>query len=472
MPAPPQHFEFVVIGGGSAGYAAARTAANDFKLRTAVIDGSDTLGGLCILKGCMPSKALIESSNRGRDIRDASEFGLRSQGLDVDLAAIIQRKRRLIDDFSSYRQGQLEGGSFELIRGTASFEDEHTLKVILKDSNETTHITADTFCIATGSLINTIDLPGLTETGFLTSDDLLDAETLPDSITVLGGGAIALEMACYLEGIGKEVSVVQRSAQLLRGADADVAQALEAAMKSRGIEIYTGTGLRKVTTQGQSKAVHFEHLGHSREVAADEILYALGRAPNTKGLNLEALGIQMRARHIAADHSMATSLPHIFAAGDVTGPHEIVHIAIEQGEIAAHNAAILVGKSARSPRRIDYRLKLYGVFSAPQVAWVGLTSDEAINQGMDIACATYPFDDHGKSLIMNEKHGFVKLIQDRQSHKLIGAAVVGPEAVELIHEIVVAMHFNATPGDLLSIPHYHPTLSEIWTYPAEDLAGG
>ena len=167
---------------------------------------------------------------------------------------------------------------------------------------------------------------------------------------------------------------------------------------------------------------------------------------------------------------MATSIPHIFAAGDVTGPHEIVHIAIEQGEIIAQNTAILLGKSDKGLREIDYRLKLYGVFSTPQVAWVGMTSDEAANQELDFACATYPFDDHGKSMIMNEMHGFVKLIMNKQTGELIGGAVVGPEAVELIHEIVVAMHFRSTAKDLLSIPHYHPTLSEIWSYPAEELA--
>jgi len=470
MPASPQHFEFIVIGGGSGGYAAARTAANDFNLTTAVIDGSDTLGGLCILKGCMPSKALIESSNRSRDIREASEFGIQTGEVSVDLPAIIKRKRRLIDDFAGYRQEQLEGGAFELVRGTAGFIDEHTLEVKLKDSQESIQVTADTICIATGSKIMPIDLPGLTETGFLTSDDILNAEDLPDTITVLGGGAIALEMACYLEGLGKKVSIIQRSGQLLRGIDADVAMALEEAMKARGIKILTGTGLSKVESRDGLKVVHFEHRGQAEEIASEEILYALGRIPNTANLNLADVNIELRGRHIAADLSMATTRPHIFAAGDVTGPHEIVHLAIEQGEIAAHNAAILLGKSNKSPRQIDYRLKLYGVFSTPQVAWVGMTSDEAVNQELDISSATYPFDDHGKSMIMNELHGFVKLIQDNKTGKLIGGFVVGPEAVDLIHEIVVAMHFHASAKDLLSIPHYHPTLSEIWQYPAEELA--
>lgn len=470
MSASPQHFEFVIIGGGSAGYAAARTAANDFGLKTAVIDGSDTLGGLCILKGCMPSKALIESANRSRDIREAAEFGLNSSDLQVDLPAIIKRKQALIDDFAEYRQEQLENAAFELIRGTASFENKHSLKVNLRGSDETVTITADTICIATGSRVNVINLPGLHESGYLTSDDILDAENLPDSVTVLGGGAIALEMACYLEGIGKKVTVIQRSGQLLRGCDSDVAQALEVAMKSRRIEIHTGTELRKVEVRNDLKVVYFEQAGQAKEIAADEILYALGRSPNTDSLNLESLNIKLRGRHIATDPSMATSKAHIFAAGDVTGPHEIVHIAIEQGEIAAQNAAILLGKSDKANRQIDYRLKLYGVFSNPAVAWVGMSSDEAVSQGIDFSCASYPFNDHGKSMIMNEMHGFVKLIQNNKTGEIIGGAVVGPEAVELIHEIVVAMHFKSTAKQLASIPHYHPTLSEIWGYPAEELA--
>ncbi|MFK5921842.1 MAG: NAD(P)/FAD-dependent oxidoreductase [Verrucomicrobiota bacterium] len=470
MSASPQHYEFIVIGGGSAGYAAARTAANDFDLKTAVIDGADKLSGLCILRGCMPSKALIESSNRSRDIREAAEFGLISDVPQVDLPAIIQRKNRLIDDFASYRSEQLENGNFDLIRGSASFVDEHSLQVQLKDSDETITITADTICIATGSHIDVIKLPGLTESGFLTSDDILEAESLPDSITVLGGGAIALEMACYLEGIGKKVTIIQRSGQVLRGCDADVAQALEAGMTSRGIKVHTGTGLRRVEIRDGKKVVHYEQAGQNKEVASDEILYALGRAPNTQSLNLEAIGLEMRGRHIAANSSMATSIAHIFTAGDVTGPHEIVHIAIEQGEILAQNAAILLGKSTKKTRHIDYRLKLYGVFSTPEVAWVGLTSDEAVNQEIDFSCASYPFNDHGKSMIMNEMHGFVKLIKNNATDQIIGGVVVGPEAVDLIHEIVVAMHFKSTAAQLAAIPHYHPTLSEIWTYPAEELA--
>lgn len=203
-----------------------------------------------------------------------------------------------------------------------------------------------------------------------------------------------------------------------------------------------------------------------------KILQALGRSPNTDGLSLENAGVEFAddGKKVGTNLQQATSQPHIFAAGDVCGPHEIVHIAIEQGEIAAENAAILLGKSDGSPREMNYRLKLLGILTHPEVAMVGMSETEAKAEGRAVKADSYPFDDHGKSMVMGETHGFVKLIADAETGEIVGGAVVGPEAVDLIHEIVVAMHFKATAADLAKVPHYHPTLSEIWTYPAEELA--
>lgn len=463
-------YDFIVIGGGSGGYAAARSAC-DFGMKVAVVDGSEKLGGLCILRGCMPSKALIESANRARAIRHSETFGLSVSGLSVDTKAIIERKRELIDDFASYRTEQLQSGKFDLYRGHACFVDDHTLEVKLLDGGSE-KLSFRSACIATGSVVKEIPIRGLSETGYWISDDILEAETLPESVIVLGGGAIALEMACYLEGLGKEVTVIQRSDQLLSGSDRDVADALKGAIEGRSnLDIFVGTSITEVkrNASGQ-KEVFFQHDGESKSVAAAEILQALGRKPNTHHLNLEGIGIPVASSgHVVCDHYQQTVLPHIFAAGDVCGPHEVVHIAIEQGEKAAENAAIHLEMKEGAKRKIDYRLKLLGIFTDPQVAMVGLTESEAKEQGLDFRAASYPFDDHGKSMIMGELHGFVKLLADSTTGKLLGGAVVGPEAVELIHEIVVAMNFGATASEFLEIPHYHPTLSEIWTYPAEDL---
>ena len=470
MPIDKQ-YDFVVIGGGSAGYAAARTAV-DHGLSTAVIDGARTLGGLCILRGCMPSKTLIESADRFRAIREADEFGLKAENPGVDPSAIIARKRRLIGEFAEYRQEQLEDGRFDLIRASANFTASNRLQISpLNDDDPSEEILFRTACVATGSVVTRLDLPGLEETGYLTSDEVLELEAPPESVIVLGGGAIALEMACYFEGIGKKVTVVQRSPHLLTGTDHDVADALEAAMRDRGIEMFTGTSLRsfEINQEGQ-KVVNFDHQGEPTQVVGAELVLALGRQPNTSGLELEAAGIQLNGRQISANAEMATSTPHIFAAGDVCGPHEVVHTAIEQGETAAHNAAQLLAARPSPARSMDYRLKLYGIFTHPSVGTVGLSEREAAEQGREIEVATYPFDDHGKSMVKGEIAGFVKMIADASSGELLGAAAIGPEAVELIHELVVALHFRCTAADFLRIPHYHPTLSEIWTYPADDIA--
>ncbi|MEM7012280.1 MAG: FAD-dependent oxidoreductase [Verrucomicrobiota bacterium] len=457
-------FDFVVLGGGSAGYAAARTA-HDLGLKAAVIDGSEVLSGLCILRGCMPSKTLIESANRNRTLQRASEFGLRASGLEVKGNEIVERKRRLIGEFADYRTEQLEDGRFELIRGMGKFLDATKVEVSLREGG-TQIVESKTWLIATGSVIFAPQLPGLEEVGYLTSDDVLDLSEIPESIVVLGGGPIALEMAHYLEGVGSKVTVIQRSAHTLKSMDTDLAEVVEAASRERGIDVFCGTKLTRVEAE---KKVFFEHEGEEKCVEAAEILVALGRKPATASLELAAAGVDENRGRVVTSSTQQTSAPNIFAAGDVCGPLEVVHLAIEQGEVAAHNAAIQLGK-AEGEKRMDYRLKLFGVFTEPQVAMVGATEAELKAEGRDYKAESFPFDDHGKSMVMGETHGFVKLMADTSTGEILGGSVVGPEAVDLIHEIVVAMHFRSTAAQLAKVPHYHPTLSEIWTYPAEDLA--
>lgn len=466
-----QVYDLAVIGGGSGGYAAARTAVSE-GLKTVVIDGADELGGLCILRGCMPSKTLIESANRNLVIREAEDFGLRAEAGEPDTKAIIARKRRLIKEFSDYRAEQLQDGRFDLIRGHARFTDAQTLEIKPRDGGEAFSISAKSTVIATGSTITVPNIPGLEETGYVTSDDVLDQENVPDSVIVLGGGAIALEMAHYYDGIGKTVTVIQRSEHLLTGMDHDLADTLQEALQARGMKIFCGTSIQQVESTGAGlKKITFKHGDQETSVEAQEILCALGRKPNTEHLQADQAGIELNRGKIKVDHAMQTSAPHIFAAGDVASPHEIVHIAIDQGEKAATNAAKhLQGESTDTFLQMDYRMKLYGIFTEPQVASVGISELEAEEDGKKVLVETYPFNDHGKSMVHGTEHGFVKLIADAESKEILGGSVVGPEATELIHEIVVAMAFHATAGQLAAIPHYHPTLSEIWTYPAEDIA--
>jgi pyruvate/2-oxoglutarate dehydrogenase complex dihydrolipoamide dehydrogenase (E3) component len=234
-------FDYLVIGGGSAGYASASTAVK-LGLRVAVIDGARELGGLCILRGCMPSKALLESAQRAEAIRGAGEFGLRAEYFGADMAAIRARKQRLIGEFGEHRRGQLADGRFELLRGSAQFAGPHTVEVRLRDGG-LRRLEGRAFLLATGSEIRVPEVPGLRESGFLTSDEVLAADALPASVIVLGGGAIALELASYYAGLGVPATVIQRSAQVLREMDADVADELTRALHSRGIAVHRGTRL-------------------------------------------------------------------------------------------------------------------------------------------------------------------------------------------------------------------------------------
>lgn len=461
-------YDFIVIGGGSAGYAAASTAVRH-GLKTVVIEGGDEVGGLCILRGCMPSKTLLVSSQRAEYIRRAEEFGLKATYHGPDAVAIRDRKRRLIGEFADYRRQQLEDGRFEFIRGLAAFVDAHHLEVSLRDGG-TRRIEGKAFLIATGSTVHCADIPGLNETGYWTSDDLLDADHIPKSVIVLGGGAIALESAAFYAGVGSKVTIIQRSSHVLKESDVDVSEAVAEGMRHRGIEILTDTHLVRVGRKDGLKVVEFTHAGKDHSVAAEELICALGRHPTIKGLSLENAGVGTGKSGVTIHTTQQSQVDHIFAAGDVCGPHEIVHIAVQQGELAARNAARLQGKLDGALEKMDYTLKLFAVFSDPHVATVGLTEREAALLHYKVLTAKYPFADHGKSIVRGETHGFVKLIVEHDSRRILGAACVGPEASELIHEIVVAMGFGATAGALSRIPHYHPTLSEIWTYPAEELA--
>lgn len=484
-----REYDFISLGGGSAGYAAARTA-RALGLKTAVVEGGREVGGLCILRGCMPSKTVIESANRFLTLRRAAEFGLRADNIRVVESEILARKRRVVKEFADYRHGQLERGGFDFIRGNARFTGPHTLEIFPADNapdgtpgEPFLEIEARSAVIATGSRTACPPIPGLDEVDHWTSDDALELPTLPRTLIVLGAGAIGLEAAHHLSGLGVGVTVIQRSGHILKEADSDVSGALEGALTARGVRFYCGSKIIHVErdTETGGKRVWFERDGEKLSVVADQILCALGRQPNTGNLGLELAGVELDKKGgITTDpgqRAAGVDGGHLFAAGDVCGPYEIVHLAIQQGEIAARNAARMLGKLSGEPEAMDYRLRLFALFTEPQVATLGMTEREAAGRGLAVRSAKYAFADHGKAIVRGETDGFVKLIAaeadspEFRAGEIVGASAVGPEASEIIHEITVAMHFRATALDLVRVPHYHPTLSEIWTYPAEELAG-
>ncbi|MDH5762317.1 MAG: dihydrolipoyl dehydrogenase [Nitrospinota bacterium] len=452
------NYDVIVIGGGSGGYAAADTAQSA-GARVAIVDPGP-LGGLCILRGCMPTKTILRSSDIMALMQRAGEFGLAASDLKADLSAIIDRKNRLIREFADYRIGQLKNPRFTLIQDKAAFVSPTEIEV----SGQ--RLSAKSFIIATGSVIDQIPIPGLAKSGYLTSDDVLELKDQPESMIVLGAGPVAVELAQFYQRIGTQVTLIQRSPHILSFTDEDLARPVEDRLREEGMTLFTGTRLQEVSADGKSKTVRFQHEGKEKTVSAQSLFDALGRRPNTDGLNLDAAGVKMGEWGIGVDCSMRTSQPHIYAVGDVNGLHEVVHIAIQQGEIAGWNAT----HPDQTAREVDERLTANVVFTDPQVASVGLTEKDCRKKKIEYLAASYPFDDHGKSLCLGETHGHVKLLCDPTSGEIIGGHITGPEAGELIHQLIAIMYYKGTVRDLLTMPHYHPTLSEILTYPAEELA--
>jgi pyruvate/2-oxoglutarate dehydrogenase complex dihydrolipoamide dehydrogenase (E3) component len=465
-PATPE-FDVAVIGGGSAGFAAARTASC-LGAKVVVIEGGAQVGGLCILRGCMPSKSLLESAHRWHEIGRAREFGLVAKAVEVDMKCIQARKQHLIGGFAAYRRKQLRNGKFKLVRGLASFLDAQTLLVTRGRKQEL--VTASTFIVATGSVITRVPVPGLWETGCLTSDTALEADKIPKRLAILGGGVIAVELGQFFARVGSKTTILQRSNKIVRNYDPDVSLELVRAFEAERIDVRTGVKLLEVSKTGKGKKILYQRGKKREELVVDEILYAMGRAPALEGLKLENAGVKLVEGKLKVNDSLASTAPHIFAAGDAVGPHEVVHIAIQQGEMAARNAVNHLRGGHQVAEKIDYRLKALVTFTDPEIASVGLIETEAKAQGIEFLSASYPFNDHGKALIGGHEFGFVKLLAEKSRGEIIGAEIIGPHASDLIHELIAVMRYRGTAQELALMPHYHPTLAEIVTYPAEEIA--
>ena len=453
-------YDFIAIGGGSAGFNAARVAAG-LGLKTAVVDGAKELGGLCILRGCMPSKTLLYMAEVLHLARQGPKFGLKIPSARADLAAMQARKRRIIRDFAEYREKALQAGRFDLIRAHGRFADSHTLE--LSDGRR---IRGKNFLIGTGSVVATPPIPGLAESEAWTSDDVLDLDFTPPSVIVLGGGIVACELAQFLRRVGSRVTIIQRSKQLLRDHSREAADVVRAALEQEGIEVLTGTSLTGIARRGKSYRVTFEQGSRTLVRSAKHLFNALGRIPNTAGLRLETAGVSLDSTgRVRTNRWQQTSQPHIYAAGDCSGPVEIVHVAIQQAELAARHAAKM-----QALKPVDYSLLLNVVFTDPQVASVGMSERTLRDKGVAYLSASYPFNDHGKSILMEANHGFVKVWAEPKRGRILGAEIVGKDAGELIHCLTGPIALGATVHDLLGAPWYHPTLAEIITYPLEEIA--
>lgn len=465
-------YDFLILGGGSAGYSAGRLAGA-LGLKVAILDGAERLGGLCINRGCMPSKGLIASANRVRAAKAGAEFGFSVGEVVVDWPRLRARKDELIADFQSYREESLQQGNFDLIEAHGRFVGPHEVELLSDERGgggrrAGQRLSFRYALVGTGSKIFVPPIKGLEQVGYWTSDDVLEMTELPKSVVILGAGIIGMECAHFLRALGVEVVVVQRSGRILTGFDEDLAAEVAQASVAQGVELLCGSEIEEVRDAGE-RGIEWRLAGDDWR-SAEKLLVATGRRPAVDGLNLEAVGLGDCAAGLEVDQVGRTAQGHILAAGDVVKGSVILHRAVVDGERIGRFVAEQFGKPV-SASEVPLQTDLVGVFTHPELAYAGLREPAARAKYENLRVASYPFNDSGRGLLEGARHGLAKVMVDGDTGVIVGAGIVGPHACELIHQMVVAIELKATALQVARMPHYHPTLAEIWTYPLEELAG-
>jgi len=445
-----REYDIAVIGGGPGGYAAAIRAAQ-LGAKVALVE-KDKLGGVCLNRGCIPTKALVRSIELLRQLEGADKFGVIAGKPAFDFARMMTRKREVVERLVAGLEALMKANKIEVLRGTGELLKPGLLR-ISREGDEAWEITAARIVIATGSIPAKPPIPGLDLEGVLTSDDFLELEKVPAEVVIVGGGVIGIEFATILNALGTKVTIVEMLPRILPPIDHELARRLRRLLRHRGLEIHLNSPVREIRPRDGRLLVRFETPQGEGEVEAEKVLIATGRTPYTLGLNLKEVGVKVERGAIVVDERLRTSVPGIYAAGDVTGGTMLAHVATREGEVAAENA---LGHE----RWMDYRAVPNCIFSVPEVASVGLTEEEAKEKGIPYKVSRFPFLASGRALTMGETEGMVKMICEEGTGRVLGLHIMGPHATELVAEGALAIRLGATARDIAETIHAHPTLSE------------
>ncbi len=447
-------FEFMVIGGGTAGLRTALYAASHGK-KTAMIEPG-AIGGTCLNTGCIPTKTLLQSVHVYQSAKNAKEFGVLTGKVTYSFKKIMARMQSIIDDGQDHIKESLKNQpNLTIIRKPAKFLSSNTLQA----GDEI--IYADKIVISTGAKTTIFPIPGLKESGFLTSDDVLKLEKLPKSLLIIGGGYISMELATFFNGLGCKVTILERLPRCLAMLDQDVTDYITQCYTDEGVEIHTNVNI--LTVKKDKKGISIEtndvRDASSKKITyrAEKVLLSVGRAPNTEGLNLEATGVKLDARKaIEVNQYLQTSNPNIYAIGDVNGKAPFAHGAKRQSKVALEH--VFGGKSMVA----TFDIMPFAVFTDPVIAGVGLSEQQAKDKGYDVGLMKAEYKRAGRATIIGDTRGFVKVVYDKKTDKIVGAVIVGAQADDLIHEFVVLMNSASPTTDVLKdTVHIHPTLAEV-----------
>lgn len=446
-------FDLVVVGGGAAGSTVAFDAARQ-GFSVALIE-EWKIGGTCLNAGCDPTKAMVRSAEVLHLARTAKRFGIRVDGARVEWASLRARVDEVID---TIRGGDgdrnVRDAGIHLYKHHARFISEHEVVV----GGEI--LFGDRFVIATGASMRKPEINGIEQVGYLTNVEAVSLDELPSSLAIVGGGPIAVEFAQIFARFGVEVTILASRDHLLPKEEQELSIALQGEMEREGIHVKTGVRVTSADLRQGMKILTWESASARGDVEAQEVLLATGRTPNAGDLGLDAAGVAFSERGIEVEATLQTFVPHIFAAGDVTGIYPFTHAADYQARIAVHNAF-----SANPPLKADYRVVPWTTFTDPELARVGLTENEAIAGGYAVVTASVPFEDVARAIVADQRVGCVKLVVDRSSHQILGGHILGAHAGELIAEVALAMRHRLPVSSICDTIHAYPTLAEgvFWT---------
>ncbi|MHA1973857.1 MAG: dihydrolipoyl dehydrogenase [Candidatus Hodarchaeales archaeon] len=447
--------DILIIGAGPGGYVAA-IRASQLGANVILIDNND-LGGTCLNRGCIPTKALVETIKRYHILNGASKFGLRADNIGFDYQKIQKRKNQIVKRLVKGIQFLLKQNKITVINGTASFVEPKLVKIITSDGE--TFVSAKNVIIATGGKPFKVPIPGLDSKRVLTSKELLELDYIPKSMVIIGGGVIGDEFACIFNTLGTKVTIIEMLPNLIPMEDKELGLELEAAFKRSGIQVFTKSRVTKVEDlDDNQKLVRFiDPEGNDRSIEAEYVLLSVGRTPAIEGLNLEAVPNLKFERGIIVDPYMKTSVEGIYAIGDVIQGQPspmLAYTASHEGEVAVENA---LGYKTK----MDYHGIPSTIFTNPEVASVGLTEEKAKESYTDILIGKFPFQGNSRAVISGENRGFVKVIVNKKNHEILGMHIIGPHATDLISEGVILVANRMKAEDIIHIEHAHPVFYEI-----------
>lgn len=458
-------YDVVIIGGGTGGYVAAIRAAQ-LGLRTALVE-RDKLGGTCVHVGCIPTKVMLHTAELAEQLKDAADLGLSVGAATIDLAAVHRRRTKVVETLFNGVQFLMRKNKIDVFAGDARFLTAQKIAIALADGSET-ELGARHVIIATGSAPRSIPGIDIDNVRILDSTGALNLEQIPRSIAILGAGPVGVEFASIFRAFGSEVTLIELLPTLLPLEDEEIGRTLERSFARRGIKSFTQATAQRAKVAGDRVTMSLAKGSETQTIEAEYLLVAIGRAPVTAGLSLDEAGVATEKGAVKVDDALQTTAPTVYAIGDVlTGqkPYRLAHVSSDEGSAVAERIA------GEGGHPLNYEAMPRPTFSLPQVATVGLTEQQAREQGYEVQVGRFPFQPNSKAVISGSREGFVKVVTDRKIGEILGVHMIGPSVTELLAEGVAAKYLEATVAELGAAVHSHPTLSEALKEAALDAMG-